>query len=62
MPAFITLKDHKSDFQQNPSCRLINPVKNEFGKVSKLIIDKVNKKLISELHFNQWKNTDSALK
>ena len=26
-PAFITLKDHKPDFRQNPSCRLINPAK-----------------------------------
>ena len=61
-PAFITLKDHKPDFRQNPSCRLINSAKNEPGKVSKLITDKINKKLISELHFNQWKNTDSVLK
>ena len=61
-PAFITLKDHKPDFRQNPSCRLINPAKNELGKVSKLIIEKINKKLISELHFNQWKNTNSVLK
>ena len=61
-PAFITLKDHKPDFRQNPSCRLINLAKNELGKVSKLIIEKINKKLISELHFNQWKNTNSVLK
>ena len=61
-PAFLTLKDHKPDFQQNPSCRLINPAKNELSKVSKLIIEKINEKLISEHHFNQWKNTDSVLK
>ena len=24
-PAFITLKDYKTDFQQDPSCQLINP-------------------------------------
>ena len=59
--AFITLRDHKPDFRQNPSCRLINPAKNELGKVSKLIIEKINEKLISELHFNQWKNTHSVL-
>ena len=59
---FITLKDHKPDFRQNPLCRLINLAKNELGKVSKLIIEKINKKLISELHFNQWKNTNSVLK
>ena len=31
-PAFITLKDHKPDFRQNSSCRIINPAKNELGK------------------------------
>ena len=61
-PAFITLKDHQPDFWQNPSCRLINPAKNKLDKVSKLIIEKTNEKLISELHFNQWKNTNSVLK
>ena len=60
--AFITLKDHKPDFRKNPSCRLINPAKNELDKISKLIIEKINKNLISELHFNQRKNTDSVLK
>ena len=27
--AFITLKDHKPDFINNPTCRLINPTKSE---------------------------------
>ena len=33
--AFVTLKDHKDNFLSNPTCRLINPSKNELGKVSK---------------------------
>ena len=41
-PALITLKDHKPDFRQSPSFRLINPVKNDFGKVIELIIEKIN--------------------
>ena len=36
-PAFITLKDHKDNFLNNPSCRLINPAKSNLGKVSKII-------------------------
>ena len=36
--------------------------KNKLNKVSKLIIEKINNKLISELHFNQWKITDSVSK
>ena len=37
-PAFVTLKDHKLDFRQNPPCWLINSAKNELGKVSNLIV------------------------
>ena len=48
---FLTLKDQKPDFRQNLSCRLINRAKKELSKVSKLIIEKINKKLISEFHF-----------
>ena len=54
----VTLKDHKPDFRENSSYRLVNPTKKELGKVSKVIIEKINEKLISEIHFNQWKNTD----
>ena len=49
-------------FRQIPSCRLINPAKNKLGKLSKLIIEKISKRLILELHYNRWKNTDSVLK
>ena len=52
-PDFVTLKDHRPDFRQNSSFQLINPVKiKKIGKISKLMIAKVNKKLISDLHFN----------
>ena len=37
-------------------------MKDERGKVNKLIIDKANKNGILELHFNQWKNTHSVWK
>ena len=59
--AFITLKDHKPNFQNNPSCRLINPSKFEIGKISKKILDRVNKKVIDATGINQWKNTKSVL-
>ena len=49
----VTLKDHKPDFRENSSYRLVNPAKKELGKVSKVIIEKINEKLISEIHFNQ---------
>ena len=31
---FITLKDHKDNFENNPKTRLINPAKNEIGRKS----------------------------
>ena len=31
---FITLRDHKDNFYNKPSCRLSNPTKNELGKIS----------------------------
>ena len=37
---FITLKDHKENFVNHPTTRLINPAKNEIG--SKSILDKIN--------------------
>ena len=43
--SFITLKDHKEDFLNHPSCRLINPTKSELGKISKISLEKVNKNI-----------------
>ena len=55
--AFITLKDHKEDFSNNPKCRLINPAKPELGKVSKIIIDNINKAVRKQTKVNQWHST-----
>ena len=33
--AFVTLKDHKPNFNNKPVCRLINPSKSEIGIISK---------------------------
>ena len=60
-PAYITLKDHKENFRSNPSCRLINPSKTELGRISKIILDRINKELLSKLNYNQWKNTDNVI-
>ena len=45
--AFITLKDHKPNLQDHPSCRLINPSKPEIGVISKHILDEINTSIIS---------------
>ena len=59
--AFITLKDHKENFANNPTCRLINPSKTELGRISKRILEVINSKLVRATKVNQWKNTSSVL-
>ena len=39
---FITLKNHKANFLNNTKTRLSNLAKNEFGRVSEIILDKIN--------------------
>ena len=60
--AFITMKDHKDNFKNNPKCRLINPTKSELGKVSKQILTKVVTALRMKTRLNSWKNTESVIK
>lgn len=60
-PAFITLKDHKENFQTKLPCRLINPCKSNLGKVSKSILDRINSDIRNSIQVNQWKNTDEAI-
>ena len=59
--SFITLKDHKDNFANKPTCRLINPSKSELGRVSKSILEKINKAVVEKTGVQQWKNTRAAL-
>ena len=47
--SFITIKDHKENFDNQPTVGLINAAKNELGRISKLIFDKINKKKVKNL-------------
>ena len=47
--SYITIKDHKDDFLHKISCRLNNLSESYIGKISKVIIDKINTKLL-EVH------------
>ena len=58
---FITLKDHKENFANNPTCRLINPAKSELGIVSKKILGNINTNIRRKTALNQWKNTAAVL-
>ncbi|XP_044180078.1 uncharacterized protein LOC122961531 [Acropora millepora] len=59
--AFITLKDHKDNFANRPICRLINPSKTEVGRISKQILEEINRELVIATKVNQWKNTSSVV-
>ena len=60
--AFITVKDHKEGFPHTLSFRLINPSKSDIGKISKSILDKINKAIVSTTSVNHWKNTSDVIK
>ena len=55
--AFVTLKDHKENFQNNPKCRLLNTAKSEIGIISKHYIEKINSNIRKTTNMNQWQNT-----
>ena len=59
--SFNTLKDHKPDFINNPTCRLINPSKSEIGVIIKNILDRINKELIQATKVNLWKSTNNTM-
>ena len=59
--SFISLKDHKENLSNDPTCRLINPSKSEIGKVSKQILDRINKVIATKTGVKQWKNTKATL-
>ena len=58
---FITVNDHKEGFPHTLSFRLINPSKSDIGKISKSILDKINKAIVSTTSVNQWKNTSDVI-
>ena len=51
--AYITAKDHKPDFHNRPSFRLINTSKTDIGRVSKIMLDEINCSLLSAINVNQ---------
>ena len=59
--AFVTLKDHKENFENNPKCRLINPAKSEIGIISKHHLQSINSELRQITGYLQWTSTQSVL-
>ena len=59
--AYITVKDHKDEFPNKIPCRLINPSKLSIGKISKIILDRINENVITLTKMNYWKNLSSII-
>ena len=59
--AFVTLKDHKTNFDNNPTCRLNNPAKSEIGLISKTLLDNIIIAVKKSTKVNQWKSTSEAI-
>ena len=60
--AFICLKDHKPNFDNHPTCRLISPSKSELGHVTKIILNRVVNCVVKKTEVNLLKNTHEVLK
>ena len=59
--SFITLKDHKPNFINNPTSRLISPCKSEIGIISKNILDGINHEITQATKVNLWKRTKDTI-
>ena len=59
--AYIAIKDHKGDFPNKISYRLLNPSKSSIGKISKVILDKINQQIQLITKVDQWKDTSSVI-
>ena len=59
--SFIKLKDHKENFLNRPTTRLLNPAKNKIGRISKHLLQNINKTLCEEIKVNEWKNAESVI-
>ena len=42
-------------------CRLLNPTKSQLGKISKQVLQNINKTLRSKLNANQWQNSSEVI-
>lgn len=58
---FVTLKDHKPNFNNSSVCRLINSTKSEIGKISKTIIQNIVKNVATATNAYLSRNTQSVL-
>ena len=59
--AYVQLKDHKQNYRNNPTFRLVNTNKSEIGKVAKEILQDINQNIRIRFEFNQWRSTQDVI-
>ena len=59
--AFGNLKDHKDNFKEKPSIRLINPNKSDLGRISCQILQSINSKIREATQLRQWRSTGEVV-
>lgn len=60
--AYILLRDQKPYFRIKSSSRLINPTRLEVGRISKTVLESVNKFMKPTIVLSQWINTADLIK
>ena len=55
------MKDHKPNFENKPTCRLISPTELELGHVSKEILNRLVQAVVGATGVNLWKSTREVL-
>ena len=51
---FITVKVKKPNFENNATARLINPAKNEIGRISKVVLENINKEFQTSINNSSY--------
>ena len=55
-------EDYKENFENKPTFRLINPAKTNIGKISKQLLEKINKRIREINNMEQWINSAGTIK
>ena len=58
---FDNIKRPQPNFENNATTRLINRTKNEIGRISKMILENINKELLNKLQLQQWNSTTAVI-
>ena len=57
---FLSIKDHKENFPNRVSVRMINPSKSQICKISKKLLDNIMIQIKAKLRLNSWKSSSQV--